>query len=183
MSTTITASAPLATSTTRAPAADEALGREVLLCHRKGPAKVFAIAGFALAAITVIFMGLLALDSGAATGSDFIFLGVIAAIFGATGMAFHAYRQHVDRLRQVLRVHERGVVREDRRGRTVLVHFAEVSKVDASVLNTVIMSTLIVSLRTRKRLRTVFSSQRYDGVNDHFLATVRELVVRAGGAA
>ena len=137
MNASMTADVPLSAVATE----DLALGREVLQCHRRGPAKVFPIAGFVLAALTVIFMGLLALDSGSATGSDFVVLGVIAAIFGGSGAAIQAYRGHVQGLRQVLRVHEHGIVRDDRRGRTVVVRFADVTKVEASVLNTALTST------------------------------------------
>jgi len=159
---------------------DPELGRELVLCHRKKPTLAYPVAGLVLGAMTVLLMLALALDSGSATGSDFAFLSVVAAIFAGSGAGLLWYRRRVIALRQLLRVCERGVVREDVHGRHVLVRFADVTKIEDMAIASPLNPIYMVTLRGASRWRTVISSQRFDNVDAQLTATLRALAPATG---
>jgi hypothetical protein len=159
---------------------DAELGRELVLCHRRKPKLVWPVASLVLGGMTALLMLALALDSTSTTGSDYAFLAVLVGIFAGTGAILSWYRRRIIGLRQVIRICERGIVRDDIRGRRVLMRFADVTKIDHAAIVSPLMSMYMVTLRGTKRLRTVLSSQRYDNVDPSLTEMLRALAPAAG---
>lgn len=159
---------------------DPELGRDLILCHRRKPTLVYPVAGLVLGGMTVLLMMALALDAGSATGSDFAFLAGVAAIFGISGAGLLWYRRRTIALRQLLRICERGVVREDVAGRRVLVRFTEVTTIEDMTIASPLNPIYMVTLRGASRRRTVISSQRYANVDARLTETLRALAPATG---
>jgi hypothetical protein len=156
------------------------LGRELRMCPRRLPRIAWPIASLVLGALAAALLVMLIADGKQKT-DDLVFVGVLVGVFAITGVLLLWFRRRVIARRRVIRIFERGVVREDTRSRQEM-QFADVVKLEASVMVTVFNRMHIIRLRTNDRRRFLIQSIWFDNVDDQLVDQLSQLTGKRANA-
>jgi hypothetical protein len=148
------------------------LGRELVVCPRRRPGLVFGVASLVLGiAATVLLVGLLA--EGKTRAGDLAFVGVLVAIFLGLGAVLLALRRRTIARREIIHIHEHGIVREDCRSRREW-RFADIARLQARIVNSGYGRMYAIALRPRSGRPTKILSLWFDNVDDALIALLQD---------